>query len=132
MQKGYRIPELFVEQYAEDICFLVDCDNIHIQVVIPRTAWAKPLGYEVKIDDTKDIIEALLNELVDPKETYFDTCEEAKTRISLEIDIPQVLKRGKKKLKPSRRNQKRKMTLLCSVREKEKMRKKNLLRRRGK
>ena len=57
----------------------------------------RPLGYEVNIDDTKDIIEALVNELVDLKAPYFRTYEEEKTIISLEIKILQALKRGRKK-----------------------------------
>lgn len=51
-------------------------------------AWVKPLGYEVNIDDTRDIIEAVLNEPVDPKEPYFGTYEEANARVSLEIKLP--------------------------------------------
>lgn len=61
-------------------------------------ACVKPLGYEVNIDDTIDIIEALVNEPMDPKVPYFGTYEEAKARISLEIKIPQALKRGRKKV----------------------------------
>ena len=62
---------------------MVDYDNLYIQVVRPRNVWVKPLGYEVNIDETKDIIEALINELVNPKATYFGTYEEAKARIEL-------------------------------------------------
>ena len=51
---------------------------MYIQIVKPRLVWVKPLSYEVNIDDTKDIIEALLNELVDPKAIYFGTFDEAK------------------------------------------------------
>ena len=71
---------------------------MHIQEVRPRVAWVKPLGYEVNIDDTRDIIEALVNEPVDPKAPYFGTYEEAKARISLEIKLPQALKRGRKQV----------------------------------
>ena len=60
---------------------MVDCDKVYIHVVKPRVAWVKPLDYEVNIDDTKDIIEALLNEPMDPKATYFGTYEEAKAKI---------------------------------------------------
>ena len=67
---------------------MVDCDNVYIQVVKLRIVWVKPLGYEVNIDETKDIIEALINELVNPKATYFGTYEEAKERIELEIKLP--------------------------------------------
>ena len=48
---------------------------MHIQAVRPRVAWVKPLGYEVNIDDTRDIIEALVNEPMDPKAPYFCTYE---------------------------------------------------------
>ena len=48
----------------------------------------KPLGYEVNIDETKDIIEALINEPVNPRTAYFGTYEEAKARIELEIKLP--------------------------------------------
>lgn len=85
----YRIPNKPVEDYKDDICFMVDCDKVYIQVVRPRVVWVKPLNYEVNIDDTKDIIEALLNEPMDPKAIYFGTYEEAKARIEIEIKLPQ-------------------------------------------
>ena len=50
--------------------------------------WVKPLPYEVNIDGTKEIIEALVNEPVDPKAPYFGTYEGAKARIELEIKLP--------------------------------------------
>ena len=66
---------------------MVDCDNVYIQAVKPRIVWVKPLGYEVNIDETRDIIEALINELVNPKVAYFGIYEEEKARIELEIKI---------------------------------------------
>ena len=62
---------------------MVDSDKVYIQVARPKIACIKPLGYEVNIDETKDIIEALVNELVDPKAAYFGTYDEAKARIEL-------------------------------------------------
>lgn len=96
MQSRYRIPKQLVEEYEKDICFLVDCDKVHIQAVQPRVAWVKPLSYEVNINETRDIIEALINEPINPKAIYFGTYEEAKDRITVEIKIPQILKRGRK------------------------------------
>ena len=52
-----------VDDYEQDICFLVNCDRVHIQAVKPRIAWVKNLAYKVNIDETRDIIEALINEL---------------------------------------------------------------------
>ena len=71
MHSMFRIPKQLVDDYEQNICFLVGCDKVHIQVVRPRIAWVKPLEYEVNIDETRDIIEDLINELVDPKDTYF-------------------------------------------------------------
>ena len=48
----------------------------------------KYLPYEVNIDETRDIIESLVNELVDPKLPIFGTYDEAKRRIELGIKIP--------------------------------------------
>ena len=50
--------------------------------------WVKPLDYKVNIDETKDIIEALINEPTNPKAPYFGTYDEAKARIELEIKLP--------------------------------------------
>ena len=75
---------------------MVDSDKVYIQAVRPRITWLKPLGYEVNIDETKDIIDALVNEPVDPKAGYFGTYDEAKARIELEIKLPQVVNKGEK------------------------------------
>ena len=88
MNNRFRIPKKLVDDYKDDIFFMVDCDKVYIQAVRPRIVWVKPLGYEVNIDETKDIIEALINEPVDPKATYFGTYDEAKARIELEIKLP--------------------------------------------
>ena len=61
-----------------------------------RLTLIKP--YEVNINDTKNIIEALLNELEDLKATYFGTFGEAKARIELEIKLPQAICKGKKRI----------------------------------
>ena len=61
MNNRYQIPKKLVEDYKDDVCFMVDSDKVYIQEVRPRIAWVKPLRYEVNIDETKDIIEALVN-----------------------------------------------------------------------
>ena len=97
MNHRFKIPKKLVEDYKDDICFMVDSDKVYIQVVRPRVASIKPLGYEVNIDETKDIIEALINEPFDPKETYFDTYDKAKAMI-VEIKLPQAVNKGKKRI----------------------------------
>lgn len=69
-----------------------------MRAVRSRVARVKPLEYKVNIDDTKDIIEALLNELVDPKATYYGTYDEVKERIDLEIKLSQAVNKGKKRV----------------------------------
>lgn len=66
MNNRFGICPKLVEDYKEDVCFMVDYDRVYIQAVRPRVSWVKPLPYEVNIDETKDIIEALVNELVGP------------------------------------------------------------------
>ena len=58
----------------------------------------KSLPYEVNIEETRDIVEALVNEPFDPKLPSFGTYDEAKSIIELGIKIPQALSRGKKRV----------------------------------
>ena len=98
MNNRFRIPPRLVEEYKEEVCFMVDCDKVYIQAVRPRVAWVKPLPYEVNIDETRDIIEALVNEPVDPRQPVFGTYDEAKARIELQIKIPQAISKGKRRI----------------------------------
>ena len=77
---------------------MVDSDRVYIQVVRPRIVWVKPLPYEVNIDETKEIIEALINEPINPKETIFGTYDKAKARIEVEIKLPQELNKSKMRI----------------------------------
>ena len=87
-----------MEHYKDDVCFMVDYDRVYIQAVRPRIVWVKPLPYEVNIDETKNIIEALINEPIDPKAPYFGTYDEAKARIELSIKLPQAVNKGRKRM----------------------------------
>ena len=98
MNNRFWIPPKLVEDYKDDICFMVECDRVYIQAVIPRVAWVKPLPYEVNIDEARDIIEALVNELAIPHVPTFGTYEESKKRIELSIKIPQAISKGRKRV----------------------------------
>ena len=98
MNNRFRIPPKLVEDYKDDVCFMIDCDKVYIQAVRPRVAWVKPLPYEVNIDKARDIIEALVNEPVDPRQPTFGTYDEAKARIELQIKIPQAISKGKRRI----------------------------------
>lgn len=88
MNNRFKKLKKLVEDYKDSVCFMVDSDKVYIQAVKPRDVWVKPLGYEVNIDEIKHIIEALVNEPVDPKAPYFGTYDEAKDKIELEIKLP--------------------------------------------
>lgn len=94
----FWIPPKLVEDYKDDVCFMVDCDKVYIQAVRPRVAWVKPLPYEVNIDESRDIIKTLVNDPIDPKLPTFGTYDEAKRKIELAIKIPQALSRGEKRV----------------------------------
>ena len=61
-------------------------------------AWVKPLPYEINIDEARDIIEAQINEPINPNLLAFGTYDESKKRIELSIKIPQAISRGKKRV----------------------------------
>ena len=67
---------------------MVEYDGVYIQEVLLRMAWVKPFPYEIKIDEAREIIEALINELVNPHLLAFGSYDEAKKRIELSINIP--------------------------------------------
>ena len=98
MNNIFRIPPKLVEDYKDEVCFMVDYDKVYIQAIIPRVAWVKALPYEINMDEAKDIIEALINEPAIPNIPAFGTYEEAKKRIELNIKIPQAINRGKKRM----------------------------------
>ena len=65
MKQRLRIPISLVEQYYNDICFLVDIYYTYIQTVVLRVRWLRPLGYEINIDEASTAITTLLVEGVD-------------------------------------------------------------------
>ena len=68
MNNRLRIPKKLVNDYKDDIFFVIDSDKVYIQAVRDKIVCVKPLGHEVNIDETKYIIEALRNEPIDPKD----------------------------------------------------------------
>ena len=68
MNKKFRIPKNLIDDYKDDVYFMVDSDKVYIQVVRLRIVLVKHPGYEVNIDETKDIIEVFIDVPIDPKE----------------------------------------------------------------
>ena len=83
MNNFFWIPKPLVEDYKDDVCFMVDSGKVYIQEVRLKIMWIKYLQYEVNIDEVKEIIEALENEPIEPKAPLFGTYDEAKARIEL-------------------------------------------------
>ena len=41
MNNRFKIPPKLVDDYKDDVCFMVDCDRVYIRAVRPRVAWVK-------------------------------------------------------------------------------------------
>ena len=41
MNNRFQIPKKLVEDYKDDVCFMVDSDKLYIQVVMSRIVWMK-------------------------------------------------------------------------------------------
>ena len=44
MNNRLGILEKVVNDYNDDVCFMVDYDNVYIQAIRLRIVWVKPLG----------------------------------------------------------------------------------------
>ena len=53
MNNRFRILKKLVEDYTNDVCFMVDGDMVYIQADRMGITWIKPLSYEVNIDEKK-------------------------------------------------------------------------------
>ena len=56
MNNRFKIPKKLVEDYKDDVFFMVDNDTIYIQVVNPRVVLVKPPPYEVNIDEKRKLL----------------------------------------------------------------------------
>ena len=99
MKAKFRIPMSLVETNAKDICFLVDTTFTYAQAIVPRVRWLKTLPYEVNIDETSTKIAALLFEEVDKNAQSFGKFEEAKARITTNLQTKKVDRRKDKIIK---------------------------------
>ena len=99
MKARYRIPTSLVQKHAKDIYFLVDTDFTYAQAALPMVRWLRALPYEVKIDETSVAIIAFLFEDIDPNVQSFGTYEEAKARITANLQTEKVERKRKKIMK---------------------------------
>lgn len=86
-KKRSRIHQSLVDQYYDDICFLVEIDFSYAQEVLPRVSWLRPLDYEVNIDEVAIAIKNLLVEEVYNNSKAFGRYELAKVKIIVQINM---------------------------------------------
>ena len=53
LNSRFGIPRKLVEDYKDDVCFMVDSDKVYIQAIKPRVVSVKPLTCEVNINEEK-------------------------------------------------------------------------------
>ena len=71
MKQRMRIPVSLVEQYYNDIWFLVDIDYTYIHAGTHRVRWLIPLGHEINVDEASATITTLLAEEVNKSTKMF-------------------------------------------------------------
>ena len=99
MKKRLKIPISLVEQYINDIFFLVDIDYTYIQAIVPRIRWLRPLGYEMNIDEASTTITTLLAEEIDKSAKPFGPYDVFISKIEMELKTTSVLKKKDKLVK---------------------------------
>ena len=88
-----RIPISLVEQYYNDICFLVDIDYTYIQAIVPRVRWLRPLGYEINIDEASATITTLLAKDIDKSAPHFGTYDVVRSKVDMELKTTFTIKK---------------------------------------
>lgn len=99
MKQRMRRQILLVEQYYNDICFLVDIHYTYIQDITPRVRWLRPLGYEIIVDEALATIIALLVEEVDKNAKIFGNYDVMKSKVERDLKFTSTLKKKDKLMK---------------------------------
>lgn len=79
-----------VDQYYDDICFMVGIDYTYAQVVLPRVASLRPLKYEVNLDDVSIVVIKLLFKEIEKNAKPFNTYEIGKIKMVMEMKVPMM------------------------------------------
>ena len=99
MKAIYKIPTSLVEKHAKDIFFLIDIDFTYAQATLLRVRWLRALTFDVNIDETSAAITTLLFEYIDSNIQIFGKYQEAKARITMNLQTPKVERKRKKIMK---------------------------------
>lgn len=96
MHARERISTIVVNRYEDTICFMVDTDTCMMEVVIPRTAWVMPMGYEVDKDLLIAYVEYRLGQPIDTNAERFGTYKENSLQVHFELQKPMIAKKVRK------------------------------------
>ncbi|XP_057873186.1 uncharacterized protein LOC131079291 [Cryptomeria japonica] len=96
--KKERIPTKVVKRYENSIYFMVDMDTCMIEVVIPRTTWILPIGYEVDKDLLIAYADHFLDQLVDTSTERFGKFKEKLLQVHFELQRIVIEKKMRKEV----------------------------------
>ena len=99
MKQTMRIVVSLVEQYYNDICFLIDIYYTCVQATISRVRQLRPLGYEINVDEVLVSIIAILATEVDKTTKIFGYYDVMKFKVEIELKTASKLKKKDKLVK---------------------------------
>ena len=76
MKKRYRIQSSLVENYKDDICFMVEIDFICMEAVIPRMRFIELVGYKMRAELIEGYAQIILQSEIDTLCPRWGTYEE--------------------------------------------------------
>lgn len=81
MKERHRIFYEIVKKYEKDICFMLETNATCFEVVVPRTKWCPPMGYEVRDDILTRMVEHELAAPADLSKERWGTYEEKSSQV---------------------------------------------------
>ena len=89
-----RIPKSIVDEYYDEIYFIVDTDSIYAQVFFLRIAWLRSIPYKENVDEVTKLVTTLVAKEIGTTIKKNGTCEIVIVKLSTELRTP---KKGKER-----------------------------------
>lgn len=80
-----NIMRMLKNKFDDSICFTVDIDTCLMEVVVPRTTWVMPMGYEVDKDLLVSYTNHLLAQPIDTTIERFGTYKEKLQKVHYDL-----------------------------------------------
>ena len=90
MRKIIRIPKSVMENYYDEVYFIVDTYFIYAQAFLLRVGWSRPMPYKVNVDEVNTIVTILLVEDMDVSVKKFGTYETIIAKLAIESSTPKI------------------------------------------